>query len=82
MITSLILIRTYDATVSSTATGNSVTGFACSSCGGVVNVANSQTNLGGVGSTSQLAFTAGARSATGVANAVGNTATFYVSTPH
>ncbi len=71
----------YDVGVSSSATGNSATGFACSACGGVMNVWNSQSNAGGVSAQSLVNVTGPARSAAGVANAVGNTATFYVSAP-
>ncbi|HEY2709486.1 MAG TPA: holdfast anchor protein HfaD [Caulobacteraceae bacterium] len=71
----------FDAFVNSSATGNAVTGFACSSCGGVMSVQNSQTNLGDVNSTSSVGLTNSARSVRGVATAVGNTATFYVSSP-
>ena len=35
----------------STAMGNAATAFACSQCGGVLDVANSQTNEGGVAAT-------------------------------
>jgi hypothetical protein len=72
----------FDAFVSSSATGNAVTGFACSACGGVMNVTNSQTNLGDAAASTQIGLTGSARSVTGVATAVGNTATFYVSAPH
>ena len=72
----------YDAFVSSSATGNAVTGFACSACGGVMNVANSQTNLGDVSSSTSIGLTGSARSVRGTATAVGNTATFYVSQPN
>ena len=72
----------FDTFVSSSATGNAVTGFACSQCGGVVSVENSQTNLGDVSASSAIDLTGAARSVRGVATAVGNTASFYVSTPH
>jgi hypothetical protein len=72
----------YDVAVSSSATGNAATGFACSTCGGTMNVYNSQTNTGGVGATTTVAITGGARSVSGVATAVGNTATYYVSKPN
>jgi hypothetical protein len=65
-----------DASVSAAASGNSVTGFACSSCGGVMNVANSQTNFGDAAASSQIGPTGAARSVHGVATAAGNTATF------
>ncbi|MBV9510522.1 MAG: holdfast anchor protein HfaD [Caulobacteraceae bacterium] len=70
----------YDAGASATAMGNAATGYACSSCGGVINVANSQTNSAGVEAASSLSV-APNRSVSGVATAVGNSATFYVSKP-
>jgi len=72
----------FDATVSSSATGNSVTGFACSACGGVMNVTNNQTNLGDAAASTQIGLTGSARSISGAATAVGNSATFFVSAPH
>ena len=72
----------FDAFVSSSATGNAATGFACSTCGGTMSVTNTQTNLGDVTSNTDVALTGDARSVRGVATAVGNTATFYVSNPH
>ncbi len=71
----------YDAFVSSTATGNAVTAFACSTCGGVMNIQNNQTNYGDASASASLSLTSGARSARAAATAVGNTATFYVSSP-
>jgi hypothetical protein len=71
----------YDAASSATASGNAVTGYACSDCGGVVNVTNSQTNTALISATSSLDVAAASRSATGVATATGNNATFYVSKP-
>ncbi len=72
----------FDASASATATGNAVTGFACSNCGGVMNVSNSQTNLGDVAANAQIGLTGPARSVRGMATAVGNTATFFVSSPN
>jgi hypothetical protein len=72
----------YDLAASSSATGNSATGFACSSCGGTMNVWNSQSNAGGVAAETQVTQTGAGRSTASVATATGNTATFYVSTPH
>jgi hypothetical protein len=72
----------FDATSSASAMGNAVTGYACSDCGGVVNVTNSQTNTGQVSATSTLDITASNRSASSTAVAVGNSATFYVSKPN
>jgi hypothetical protein len=72
----------YDTSVNATAAGNAATGFACSACGGVMNVENSQTNLGDVAASSSIGLTGSARSVRGSATAVGNTATFYVSQPN
>ena len=65
-----------DVSVSAAASGNSVTGFACSSCGGVMNVGNSQTNFGDAATSSQIGPAGAARSVRSVATAAGNTATF------
>ena len=72
----------YDTSVNSSAAGNSATGFACSACGGVMSVQNTQTNLGDVSSTSSVGLTGSDRSVRGSATAVGNTATFYTSEPN
>ena len=74
----------YDLSSNATAMGNAVTGYACSSCGGVMNVTSSQSNTADVGASAGIPYggVAGAiRSATSTATAVGNTATFYVSKP-
>jgi len=71
----------YDATSSATAMGNAATGFACSSCGGVISVNNSQISSGGVSATSSIELSSTSRSTTGTSTAVGNNATFYVSKP-
>lgn len=71
----------YDSAVSASAIGNSATGFACTDCGGVITVNNSQTNSGGVGATSTVTLTGSNRSVSSTATAVGNNATFYVSKP-
>lgn len=70
----------YDAYVGSEAVGNSVTGYACSQCGGEVNVTNSQTNSANVTATTTATIGAGRAAVVG-ATAVGNSATFYVSRP-
>lgn len=70
----------YDASVSATAYGNSVMGYACSDCQGRLDVNNDQINNADVGAQSVVNVTSG-RSARGVANAVGNSATYYVSRP-
>lgn len=71
----------YDASSTATAMGNAVTGYACSDCGGVIGVASSQTNSANVSATSTLSVAGSNRSVSGVATAVGNNATFYVSRP-
>jgi len=71
----------YDAQATASAAGNSVTGYACASCNGHMTVTNSQTNAADVGATSTTTLTGQARSAVGVAHAVGNSATYYVSKP-
>lgn len=71
----------YDLASSATAMGNAVTGYACSACGGVMSVGNSQTNAADLSARSGISFDGAARSATSTATAVGNTATFYVSKP-
>lgn len=71
----------FDASTSATAMGNAVTGFACSDCGGVMNVRNNQINSSGVSSTSTIDIAASNRSVNASATAVGNNATFYVSKP-
>ena len=71
----------YDASSNATAMGTAVTGYACSNCGGVMNVKNTQTSGADVSASSTTTTTAGNRSVTGSATAVGNNATFYVSKP-
>jgi hypothetical protein len=71
----------YDASASATAMANAATAFACSDCGGVITVNNSQSNTGGVGAASTVTITGSNRSVSSTATAVGNNATFYVSKP-
>ncbi len=74
----------FDLASTSTAMGNVVTGYACSACGGVMNITSSQSNTADISATAGIPFAgvAGtARSATSTATAVGNSATFYVSKP-
>lgn len=71
----------YDLVANATSLGNSVTGYACSECGGVMNVANNQSNSGSVSASTAIAISANVRSVSGVATAVGNSATFYVGRP-
>jgi hypothetical protein len=73
-------VNGYDAYVGAEAVGNSVTGYACSQCGGEVNITNSQTNDGNVTATTNATIGSGRTAVVG-ATAVGNSATFYVSRP-
>ena len=70
----------YDGLASASASGNAAVGYACADCSGRLTVANSQTNTTDIGATATATLTTG-RSISGVANAVGNTATYYVSRP-
>ena len=74
----------YDLSSSATAMGNAVTGYACSACGGVMNITSNQSNAADIGATSSIPYggvAGSARSAISTATAVGNSATFYVSKP-
>ena len=73
-------VNGYDAYVGADAVGNAVTGYACSQCGGDVNINNNQTNSGNVTATTNATVGAGRTAVVG-ANAVGNTASFYISRP-
>ena len=70
----------YDGLASATASGNAAIGYSCADCSGRLTVANDQTNTTDIGATATATLTTG-RSISGVANAVGNTATYYVSRP-
>jgi len=70
----------YDTYVGAEAVGNSVTGYACSQCGGEINITNTQTNDGNVSATATTTIGSGRAAVVGV-TAVGNSATFYVSRP-
>jgi hypothetical protein len=70
----------YDATVSSTAMGNAATGYACGQCVGM-DIESRQVNNADVGATSTVNVGGYARSVNGVATAVGNTATYYMTRP-
>lgn len=71
----------YDSSSTSVAMGNAVTGFACSSCGGTIDVNSRQVNSGDIGSSSTIGVAGSGRSVTGSSTAVGNSATYYVSRP-
>lgn len=72
----------YDSSSTSVAMGNAITGSACSTCGGVIDITSRQVNSNTItaGSTTTIGGTA--RSATSVSTAVGNSATFYSSRPN
>lgn len=74
-------VKGYDSYVSAEAAGNSVVGYACSQCGGEVNVDNTQVNTGPVSATANVSIAQPGRAAVVGSNAVGNTATFYISRP-
>lgn len=74
-------VNGYDSYVSAEAAGNSVVGYACSQCGGEVNVNNTQVNNGAVSATANVSIAQPDRAAVVGSNAVGNTATFYISRP-
>ena len=71
----------YDSYSSSVAMGNAVTGYACSECQGTLQANSTQVNTGGVSATSTVNITGSGRSITGNATAVGNNASFWVSSP-
>lgn len=71
----------YDVSVGADAVGNSVTGYACSTCEGYLEARNSQTNQGDVSAIANTTVSGSNRSVITGANAVGNSASFYVSRP-
>ncbi len=71
----------YDVRVGAEATGNAITGYACSACDGQMIVNNDQTNSGPVSALATSTIRGSARSVVSSATATGNTATFYVSRP-
>jgi len=71
----------YDVYVGAEAVGNSVTGYACSECEGYLEARNSQTNGGDVSATANATVAGSTRAVITGANAVGNSASFYVSRP-
>lgn len=71
----------YDAYGSASAAGNAVLGYACAECNGRMTITNDQSNAADVGASTTTTVTGSGRSATGVANAVGNSATYYVRKP-
>lgn len=71
----------YDAYTGANAVGNSVTGFACSDCGGIMNARNNQTNTGNVSATATTNIVGQGRAVITGTTATGNSANFYVSRP-
>ncbi|TAJ66947.1 holdfast anchor protein HfaD [Brevundimonas sp.] len=71
----------YDVSVGADAVGNSVTGYACSECEGYLEAGNVQTNTGDVSAVANTTVAGSNRSVISGANAVGNSASFYVSRP-
>lgn len=81
VVSSFVGTNGYDAYVAAEATGNAVTGYACSQCDGSMDVANAQTNTGDVSANASTTVRGAGRSVVTGASAVGNSATFYVSGP-
>ena len=71
----------YDVLMGANAAGNVVSGQVCSTCNGYMWVNNNQTNSGNVSATVNGSATGGARTVISGANAVGNSASFYVTRP-
>ena len=71
----------YDVSVGADAVGNSVTGYACSDCEGYLEARNTLTNAGDVSAVANTTVAGSNRSVITGANAVGNSASFYVSRP-
>jgi hypothetical protein len=71
----------YDVRVGAEATGNAVTGYACSECDGQMVISNDQTNSGAVSARATTSIRGSGRSVVTSATATGNTATFLVSRP-
>lgn len=71
----------YDAYVGANATGNAVTGYACSDCGGVVRATNSQTNASSISASATTNLTGTNRAVITGTTATGNSASFYVTRP-
>jgi hypothetical protein len=71
----------YDAASTATAFGNAATGYACSTCTSTLKADNYQTNSAEIGAKSHLTTTGPIRKAAGTVSAVGNNASYYVTTP-
>lgn len=71
----------YDVYVGAEATGNAITGYACSECQGYLEARNTQTNSGDVSAQASTVVAGSNRAVISSATATGNSATFYVSRP-
>ena len=71
----------YDAYSSATAIGNAVTGYACSECQGTLIASSRQVNNADVSAASAVSVTGSGRAIVGTATAIGNTSSFYVTSP-
>jgi hypothetical protein len=71
----------YDVSVGADAVGKSVTGYGCSECEGRLEARNTQTNTGDVSAVANTTVAGSNRSVITGANAVGNSASFFVSRP-
>lgn len=72
----------YDSSSTSIAMGNAITGSACSTCGGVIDITSRQVNSNTITAGSTTTIGGSGRSATSTSTAVGNSATFYSSRPN
>ena len=68
----------FDAYVGADAAGNAITAYACADCSAYMTVGNEQTNSGNVSATGTTTINGAGRAVVTGVNAVGNTATFYV----
>ena len=76
----MALCAVYAGAVSSE--GNAITGSACSTCGGVIDITSRQVNSNTITAGSTTTIGGSGRSATSTSTAVGNSATFYSSRPN
>lgn len=66
---------------SATAMGNAASGYGCSACGGALDATNNQVGSARVRANSAVRVTGRARAVNAEANAIGNSATYQVSSP-
>jgi hypothetical protein len=71
----------YDSYASSVAMGNATTGYACSECQGTLRANNVQTNSNSVNASSTVTLTGSGRAVVGTSTAVGNSGSFWVTSP-